>query len=70
MKDPKQTIREQDRRILIWRALMVGTTAWAIWDPESRYLFAWVIFMSAYAIVISHQAVKAGAEPSAKEDES
>lgn len=64
MSDPRRTIREQTRLIYLWRVLTVVTTVAAVIFPDSPLLMAWVIFMSAYAIVISHEAVKAGAEPS------
>lgn len=27
----------------IWAVLALATTAWALWQPESKYLLAWVI---------------------------
>jgi hypothetical protein len=53
----------------IWLLLALGTTGWAIYDPENRFLLAWVIFMSAYANVASHLSASAGAGPSEGEDE-
>jgi hypothetical protein len=52
---------------VVWLVLALATTGWALYDPESRYLLAWVIFMSAYANAAAHLAGRAGAGPS--EDE-
>ena len=49
---------------VLWLVLALATTGWAIWDPENRFLLAWVIFMSAYANVASHLSGAAGAGPS------
>lgn len=55
---------------LVWVILALGTTAWAIYDAESHYLLAWVIFMSAYANIASHLSAAAGAGPSQPADPS
>lgn len=51
----------------IWFALAIVTTGWALYDPDNRYLLAWVIFMSAYANTASHWSAHEGAAPSAEE---
>jgi hypothetical protein len=48
----------------LWFLLAIGTTAWGAWDPENRFLLAWIIFMSGYANVASHLSGAAGAGPS------
>lgn len=48
----------------VWLVLALATTAWALYDPENRFLLAWVIFMSAYANTAAHLAARAGAGPS------
>lgn len=52
----------------LWLVLAIATTAWAVWDPESKYLLAWVIFMSGYANTAAHLAGRAGAGPSEPSD--
>lgn len=52
----------------VWLALALGTTGWALYDPENRYLLAWVIFMSAYANTASHWSAREGAAPSAPKE--
>ena len=47
-----------------WLILAIVTTIWAIWDPENKFLLAWVIFMSGYANCSSHLAARAGSGPS------
>jgi len=51
----------------VWFVLLVGTTAWAVWDPESKFLIAWVICMSAYANFVGHWSAREGAAPSEQE---
>lgn len=48
----------------LWFALAIATTGWAIYDPENRYLLAWLVFMSGYANVAAHLSGAAGAGPS------
>jgi hypothetical protein len=48
----------------LWFLLAIGTTAWGAWDPENKFLLAWVIFMSGYANCAGHLAAMAGAGPS------
>jgi hypothetical protein len=61
-------VRVHNWAAVVWLALAIGTTGWALYDPENRYLLAWVIFMSAYANVASHLSASAGAGPSEGED--
>lgn len=61
------TVRVHTALAVIWAVLAIATTGWALYDPESRYLLAWVIAMSAYANLCGHLAAAAGAGPS--EDE-
>jgi hypothetical protein len=51
-----------------WRVLALLTTAWAIYDPDNKYLMAWLVFMSAHALEVGYTGARAGAEPSAKEE--
>lgn len=60
----RTTVRVHTALAGLWLALALATTGWALYDPESRYLLAWVIFMSAYANFCGHLAAKAGAGPS------
>jgi hypothetical protein len=67
---PAARIRMHTWLAWAWLVLAVGTTGWALYDPENRYLLAWVIFMSAYANCVGHWSAKEGAAPSAEEGES
>lgn len=51
----------------IWLVLALGTTFWSVWDPENKYLLAWLVFMSAYANVVGHWSAREGAAPSEQE---
>jgi len=52
----------------LWFMLAILTTGWAFYDPENRFLLAWIIFMSAYANTASHWSAREGAAPSADDD--
>jgi hypothetical protein len=65
---PEQRIRLHTWAAWAWLALAVATTTWALYQPDNRYLLAWVIFMSAYANTASHWSAREGAAPSAKEE--
>lgn len=62
--DAHATVRLHTAAAGVWGVLAIATTAWALYDPDNRYLLAWVIFMSAYANVGTHLAARAGAGPS------
>ena len=53
--------------VLVWITLAIATTSWALYDPDSKYLLAWVIAMSAYANAAAHWSARQGAAPSAGE---
>jgi hypothetical protein len=65
--DPEHRMTLHAYAAWLWLALAILTTAWALYDPENRYLLAWVIFMSAYANTASHWSAREGAAPSARE---
>jgi hypothetical protein len=69
LSDPARMIRVHGWAALVWLVLAILTTAWALYDPENRYLLAWVVFMSAYANCASHWSAREGAAPSAKEED-
>lgn len=64
---PEGRIRLHEIMAGCWTVLALGTTGWALWDPENKFLLAWVIFMSAYANVVGHWSAKEGAAPSQEE---
>lgn len=66
---PETTVKIHTALAIVWLVLAVGTTGWAFWDPENRYLLGWIVFMSGYANVAGHLAARAGAGPSAPPDE-
>jgi hypothetical protein len=66
---PAARIRMHTWLAWVWLVLAVGTTGWAFWQPENRYLLAWIVFMSAYANCCGHWSAREGAAPSAKEGE-
>ena len=45
-----------------WLALTLGTTVLAVIFPEHPWLLAWVIFMSGYALTVSHWAAREAAD--------
>lgn len=61
---PHTVVRLHTTLAGLWFMLAVATTGWAVWDPENRYLLAWLVFMSGYANVAGHLAARAGAGPS------
>jgi len=65
---PARTVKLHTTMAAIWAVLALSTTAWGLYDPENRYLLAWLIFMSGYANMVGHLAGRAGAAPSAKEE--
>ena len=65
LQDPARMIGVHSWLALVWLALTIGTTVWALVSPDNRYLLAWVIFMSGYANVASHWSAREGAAPSA-----
>ena len=65
---PEARMRLHSWGAWIWLALAIGTTSWAFYDPDNRYLLAWVIFMSAYANFVGHWSAREGAAPSATEE--
>lgn len=67
LDDPKRMMAVHGWLAALWLALAVGTTAWAFYDPESRYLLAWLVFMSAYANAGAHWSARQGAAPSAED---
>lgn len=62
------TVKAHTVLAAVWLVLALGTTAWALYDADNRFLLAWVIFMSAYANCASHLAARAGAGPSEPAD--
>lgn len=64
---PEMRMRVHATGIDIFSVLCVATTAFAIFFPDSPYLFPWLIFISCYALVVGHWASYEGAAPSAKE---
>jgi hypothetical protein len=62
--DAHTTVKTHTALAVLWFVLAIGTTIWAVWDPENKFLLAWVIFMSGYANCSSHLAARAGAGPS------
>ena len=69
MFDAHTSVRIHTWMAGVWLILALVTTGWAIWDPENKFLLAWVIFMSGYANVAAHLAGRAGAGPSEGEGE-
>lgn len=65
---PEQRMRLHAGAAVLWLVLAIATTGWAIWDSDSKFLLAWVIFMSAYANTASHWSAREGAAPSAGDD--
>lgn len=68
LRDPSRMIGVHSRLAVLWLVLAILTTVWALYDPENRYLLAWVIFMSAYANCVGHWGAREGAAPSACEE--
>jgi hypothetical protein len=64
---PEMRMRVHATAIDIWGVLCIGTTIFAIFFPDSPYLFPWLIFISCYALVVGHWASYEGAAPSAEE---
>ena len=65
LSDPKRMIKVHGVLALLWVVLALGTTVWAVLDSESKYLLAWVIWMSGYANAAAHWSARQGAAPSA-----
>lgn len=64
---PEARIKLHEVLAGVWAVLALGTTGWALYDNENKFLLAWVIFMSAYANVVGHWSAREGAAPSAEE---
>lgn len=67
--DARAMRRAHSVMAIIWGVLAIVTTAWAVYDPESKLLMGWLVFMSAYALSVGHWGARqgAGAEVSAGE---
>lgn len=64
---PTARMRVHQGLVALWVVLTIGTTAWAVWAPQSSLLMPWLIFVSCYAIVGTHWSAYEGAAPSAPE---
>jgi hypothetical protein len=65
--NPEMRMRVHATFIDTWGVLGLGTTIFAIFFPDSPYLFPWLIFISCFALVVGHWAAYEGAAPSAEE---